>query len=153
MASRPNPLIWTIHTYCSTIVDMSKKRVLYAEDERTNRKLIQIRLKDEGIGEGRTREDHPDVMNQLYAAYAPGKDAKELAEILGEAALSDTDKIFAGFADEFERRYVTQGEYEDRSIEETLEIGWDLLKILPKAELKRIDDKFIEKYLPEEEEE
>lgn len=108
------------------------------------------RLKDEGIGKGRTREDHADTMNQLFAAYARGKDAKELAVILGEAALSDTDKLFARFADEFEQKYVSQGEYEDRSIEETLSIGWDLLTILPRAELKRIDDKLIKKYLPEE---
>jgi len=109
------------------------------------------RLKDEGIGKGKTREDHADTMNQLFAAYARGKEAKELAVILGEAALSDTDKLFAKFADEFEKRYVSQGEYEDRSIEETLSIGWELLTILPKAELKRIDDKLIEKYLPKKE--
>jgi len=109
------------------------------------------RLKDEGIGEGKTREDHADTMNQLFAAYARGKEAKELAVILGEAALSDTDKLFAKFADEFEKRYVSQGEYEDRSIEETLSIGWELLTILPRVELKRIDDKLIEKYLPKKE--
>jgi len=108
------------------------------------------RLKDEGIGKGRTREDHADTMNQLFAAYARGKDAKELAVILGEAALSDTDKLFARFADQFEQRYVSQGEYEDRSIEETLTLGWELLTILPRTELKRIDDKLIKKYLPEE---
>ncbi|MDI3535065.1 MAG: V/A-type H+/Na+-transporting ATPase subunit [Thermosediminibacterales bacterium] len=107
------------------------------------------RLKDKGIGEGKTREDHADTMNQLYAAYARGKEAKELAVILGEAALSDVDKLFAKFADEFEKRYVSQGEYENRSIFDTLSIGWELLTILPKAELKRIDDKLIEKYLPE----
>lgn len=106
------------------------------------------RLKDKGIGAGKTREDHADTMNQLYAAYARGKDAKELAVILGEAALSDTDKLFAKFADEFEKRYISQGEYENRSIEETLSIGWELLTILPRAELKRIRDAYIEKYLP-----
>lgn len=106
------------------------------------------RLKDKGIGRGKTREDHADTMNQLFASYARGKQAKELAVILGEAALSDTDRLYAKFADEFERRYVAQGESEDRSIEETLNIGWELLTILPKAELKRIRDEYIEKYLP-----
>ncbi|NPV44328.1 V-type sodium ATPase subunit B [Koleobacter methoxysyntrophicus] len=107
------------------------------------------RLKDKGIGAGKTREDHADTMNQLYAAYARGKEAKELAAILGEAALSDVDKLFAKFADEFEKRYVSQGEYENRSIIDTLTIGWELLTILPKAELKRIRDEYIDKYLPE----
>lgn len=107
------------------------------------------RLKDKGIGEGKTREDHADTMNQLYAAYARGKEAKELAAVLGDAALSDVDRLFAKFADEFEKRYVAQGEYENRSIDETLSIGWELLTILPKAELKRIDDEYLEKYLPE----
>ncbi len=111
------------------------------------------RLKDEGIGKGKTREDHADTMNQLFAAYARGKEAKELAVILGEAALSDTDKLFAQFADEFERRYVSQGENENRSIEETLELGWELLTIIPKVELKRIRDEYIEKYLPKKGEE
>lgn len=111
------------------------------------------RLKDKGIGKGKTREDHADTMNQLFAAYARGKQAKELAVILGEAALSDTDKLFAQFADEFEKRYVSQGENEDRSIEETLNLGWELLTILPKAELKRIRDEYIEKYLPKKGEE
>jgi len=111
------------------------------------------RLKDKGIGKGKTREDHADTMNQLFAAYARGKQAKELAVILGEAALSDTDKLFAKFADEFEMRYVSQGENEDRSIEETLNLGWELLTILPRAELKRIRDEYIEKYLPKKGEE
>ena len=106
------------------------------------------RLKDKGIGEGKTREDHADTMNQLYAAYARGKEAKELAVILGEAALSEADKKFSKFADEFEFRYVNQGEEEDRTIEETLNIGWELLSLLPRAELKRVSDAFIEKYLP-----
>ena len=106
------------------------------------------RLKDKGIGKGKTREDHADTMNQLFAAYAQGKQAKELAVILGETALSDTDKLYAKFADEFEKRYVSQGEYEDRSIEETLDIGWQLLSILPRYELKRIRDEYVDKYLP-----
>ena len=108
------------------------------------------RLKDKGIGSGKTREDHADTMNQLFAAYAEGKQAKELAVILGESALSDVDKLYAKFADEFEKHYVSQGEYEDRSIEETLDIGWKLLSILPKSELKRIRDEYVEKYLPQE---
>lgn len=106
------------------------------------------RLKDKGIGEGKTREDHADTMNQLFAAYARGKEAKELAVILGEAALTDVDKLYAKFADEFEKRYVSQGFDEDRTIEQTLDLGWELLSILPRAELKRIRDEFLDKYLP-----
>ncbi len=106
------------------------------------------RLKDKGIGEGKTREDHANTMNQLFSAYARGKDAKELMTILGEAALTDVDKKFAKFADEFEKMYVSQGYDVNRSIEETLEIGWKLLTILPKNELKRIKPEFIEKYYP-----
>ncbi|NMB36376.1 MAG: V-type ATP synthase subunit B [Firmicutes bacterium] len=105
------------------------------------------RLKDKGIGEGKTREDHADTMNQLYAAYARGKEAKELAAILGEAALTDIDKRFSQFSDEFEYRYVAQGEEQDRTIEETLDLGWELFKLLPRAELKRIRDEYLEKYL------
>jgi V/A-type H+-transporting ATPase subunit B len=104
------------------------------------------RLKDKGIGEGKTREDHANTMNQLFAAYSRGKDAKELMVILGEAALSDMDKLYAKFADEFEATYVSQGYRTDRSIEETLEIGWDLLRILPRSELKRIRDEYLDKY-------
>lgn len=104
------------------------------------------RLKDKGIGEGKTRADHADVMNQLFAAYARGKDAKELMIILGEAALTDMDKLYAKFADEFEKEYVSQGYYADRDIEETMEIGWKLLRILPRSELKRIKDKFLDLY-------
>ena len=104
------------------------------------------RLKDKGIGEGKTRADHANTMNQLFAAYARGKDAKELMSILGEAALSDVDKLYAEFAERFEEEYVSQGYYNDRSIEETLEIGWKLLSILPKSELKRIKSEYIEKY-------
>ena len=104
------------------------------------------RLKDKGIGEGKTREDHANTMNQLFAAYSRGKDAKELMVVLGEAALSDMDKLYAKFADEFEKQYVSQGYNTDRSVEETLDLGWKLLGILPKSELKRIKDTFIEKY-------
>ena len=107
------------------------------------------RLKDKGIGEGKTREDHAGTMNQLFAAYSAGKEAAELMTILGEAALSDTDKLYAKFATEFENRYVSQGNDTDRSIFETLDLGWDLLSILPKSELKRINTKYIEKYYPE----
>ena len=106
------------------------------------------RLKDKGIGEGKTREDHSGTMNQLFAAYATGKEAKELMSILGEAALSATDLLYAKFADEFEKRYVAQGNEENRSIEETLNLGWELLSILPVGELKRIKEEHIAKYLP-----
>ena len=105
------------------------------------------RLKDKGIGKGKTREDHADTMNQLFAAYSRGKDAKELMAILGESALSEVDLIYAKFADEFEKRYVSQGFQTDRTIEQTLETGWDLLRMLPKSELKRIRDEYLEKYL------
>ncbi len=109
------------------------------------------RLKDKGIGAEKTREDHADTMNQLFAAYASGKEAKELAVILGEAALSETDKLYAKFADAFEKEYVSQGYETDRSIQETLKLGWKLLSILPKSELKRIRDAYIDKYLPSSE--
>lgn len=105
------------------------------------------RLKDKGIGEGKTREDHADTMNQLFSAYARGKEAKELAAILGDAALTEIDRLYAKFAEEFEKTYVSQGFDTNRDIEETLRIGWDLLKILPRTELKRIKEKFIDKYL------
>ena len=107
------------------------------------------RLKDKGIGEGKTREDHSGTMNQLFAAYARGKDAKELMTILGEAALSDDDKQFAKFADAFEQRYVNQGNNTNRTIEDTLNLGWELLSLLPRTELKRIKPELIEKYMPE----
>ena len=110
------------------------------------------RLKDKGVGKGKTREDHADTMNQLFAAYSRGKDAKELAVILGDAALSDTDKLYAKFADAFEEQYVSQGFYTNRTIEETLDIGWKLLSILPRTELKRIRDAYLDKYLPAKEE-
>ena len=105
------------------------------------------RLKDKGIGRGKTREDHADTMNQIYAAYASGVDARELQKILGDSALSDADLAFAEFAKAFEERYINQGYYTNRSIEETLNLGWELLKIIPKSELKRIDDALIEKYM------
>ncbi len=104
------------------------------------------RLKDKGIGEGKTRADHSGTMNQLFSAYARGKDCKELMVILGEAALTDIDKLYAKFADEFEKKYVSQGSETDRSIEDTLNIGWELLSILPRSELRRISDEFLDKY-------
>lgn len=105
------------------------------------------RLKDKGIGAGKTREDHADTMNQLFSAYAKGKECKELSAILGDSALSATDKLYAKFAENFEKEYVSQGFTADRSIEETLDIGWKLMRILPRAELKRIKEKFLDKYL------
>ncbi|MBQ9079349.1 MAG: V-type ATP synthase subunit B [Ruminococcus sp.] len=104
------------------------------------------RLKDKGIGEGKTRADHSDTLNQLFSAYARGKDAKELMVVLGEAALTPTDLIYAKFADEFERRYVSQGFENNRSIEDTLSIGWELLKLLPRSELRRIREEYLVKY-------
>lgn len=105
------------------------------------------RLKDKGIGDGKTREDHADTMNQLFSAYAKGKECKELSAILGDSALSATDKLYAKFAENFDKEYVSQGFNTDRSIEETLDIGWKLMKILPRSELKRIKEKFLDKYL------
>ena len=104
------------------------------------------RLKDKGIGREKTREDHADVLNQLYAAYARGKNARELAVVLGESALTETDRLFVKFADAFEKDFVGQGEYENRTIEETLDIGWRLMGMLPRAELKRIRPENLEKY-------
>lgn len=104
------------------------------------------RLKDKGIGEGKTRKDHSNTMNQLFAAYSRGKDAKELMTILGEAALTDMDLLYAKFADEFEKKYVSQGYNNNRDIEETLDIGWELLRILPRSELKRISDELLDQY-------
>ena len=104
------------------------------------------RLKDKGIGVGKTREDHAATMNQLFAAYSRGKDAKELMIILGEAALSDIDLLYAKFADAFEEKYISQGYFTDRTIQETLDIGWELLRMLPRSELKRINDKMLDKY-------
>jgi len=108
------------------------------------------RLKDKGIGEGKTREDHADVLNQLFACYARGKEARELALILGEAALSDVDKIYLHFADQYEEEFVKQGEFTARGIIETLDLGWRLMRTIPKAELKRIRPEFLEKYYPED---
>lgn len=108
------------------------------------------RLKQKGIGPGKTREDHADLSNQLFGAYARGLQAKELAVILGEAALSETDKAFVAFADAFEDRFIRQGKHEERSVAETLAIGWELAAMLPRSELKRIKDAYVEKYLPAE---
>jgi V/A-type H+-transporting ATPase subunit B len=107
------------------------------------------RLKDKGIGDGKTREDHAGTMNQLFAAYARGKDAKELMVILGEAALTEMDKLYAKFADRFEQEYVSQGYNANRTVEETLNLGWELLKILPRSELKRIKDDILNRYYGE----
>jgi V/A-type H+-transporting ATPase subunit B len=106
------------------------------------------RLKDKGIGKGKTREDHASLYNQLYAAYARGKEAQELATIMGEAALSEEDKKYMTFADQFEARYISQSYYENRPVETTLDLGWELLSMFENAELKRIDDKLIQKYMP-----
>jgi len=106
------------------------------------------RLKDKGIGSGKTREDHADLYNQLYAAYARGKEAQELATILGEAALSDEDRKYMVYANEFEARYISQGYYENRSVIETLDLGWELLSMFDDSELKRIDPKLLEQYMP-----
>lgn len=106
------------------------------------------RLKDKGTGEGKTRKDHAATMNQLFAAYAKGKQAKELAVVLGDSALSAEDKMFAEFANRFEKEYVNQGNYTNRTIEETLDLGWELLSILPRTELKRIKDDMLDEYLP-----
>jgi V/A-type H+-transporting ATPase subunit B len=107
------------------------------------------RLKDKGIGSGKTREDHAGLLNELFAAYARGRDAKELAVVLGESALTETDRTFVKFSDEFEHRFVRQGPNEDRSIEQTLTIGWELLSMLPLPELKRVTPAMIEKYMPQ----
>ena len=109
------------------------------------------RLMDRGIGAGRTREDHADVANQLYAAYAEGNDLRDLVAIVGEEALSERDKSYLKFADEFEKRFVSQESTEDRTIQQTLDIGWELLSLLPTSELKKIDEKHIKKYLPKKE--
>ncbi len=110
------------------------------------------RLKDKGIGKGKTREDHADLFNQLMAAYSAGKDARELAVILGAAALSSLDQKYLEFAEEYEKRYISQGEHENRNIEETLDLGWELLKLLPRGEMKRIDPGRLDKYWPVSEE-
>lgn len=107
------------------------------------------RLKDKGIGEGKTREDHAGVMNQLFSSYARGREAKELMVVLGESALTPIDVLYAKFSDAFEKEYINQGFYENRSIEETLDLGWKLLSILPKSEMKRIKPELVEKYFPQ----
>ncbi len=109
------------------------------------------RLKDKGIGEGKTREDHSGTMNQLFSSYARGREAKELMVVLGEAALTPVDRLYAKFSDEFEKRYINQGFNENRSIEETLDLGWELLRILPRSEMKRISPKILDKYWPRDE--
>jgi len=105
------------------------------------------RLRDKGIGKGKTREDHPDLASQLFAAYARGKEARELAVVLGEASLSEMDKLYLNFSENFEKKFISQGEDEERKIARTLDIGWSLLKDLPKTELKRIREEYLEKYL------
>lgn len=106
------------------------------------------RLKDKGTGEGKTRIDHAPTMNQLFAAYAKGKEAKELAVVLGDSALSKTDRLYVDFTERFEEEYINQGFYTNRTIEETLDIGWQLLSILPKSELKRIKNDMIDEFMP-----
>ena len=136
-----------------TLRDISQRDRSFSQESCTERESHRLsilpslsRLKDKGTGEGKTRGDHASTMNQLFAAYSRGKDAKELMTILGESALSDIDIIYAKFAEAFEKEYVSQGYGTDRSIEETLAIGWKLLSILPRAELKRIDDKWLDMY-------
>ncbi|NQT30231.1 MAG: V-type ATP synthase subunit B [Candidatus Saganbacteria bacterium] len=104
------------------------------------------RLRDKAIGEGKTREDQPALANQLFAAYARGREVRELVVVLGEAALNDTDKLYLKFAEQFENRFINQGENDNRSIIQTLDLGWELLSILPREELKRIKDDMYEKY-------
>jgi V/A-type H+-transporting ATPase subunit B len=104
------------------------------------------RLKEKGIGEGKTRKDHSPLSNQLFASYARGIEARELMVVLGEAALTEIDKAYVKFADEFEKQFITQGEYEARTIEETLDLGWKLLEILPQSEIKRIPPDILEEF-------
>ena len=110
------------------------------------------RLMDQGVGKDKTREDHRELSNQLYAAYAQGIEVREMALVMGEATLSEMDKNYLRFADEFEQKFVSQGEYENREIEETLDCGWELLRMIPRSELKRVRDEYIEKYGKREEE-
>lgn len=110
------------------------------------------RLKDNGIGEGKTRADHASTMNQIFTAYAQGKEARNLASVLGDSALTETDLKYLEFAEAFEKEYVNQGYYTNRSIEDTLAIGWKLLSILPRTELTRISEEHLEQYLPTSEE-
>ncbi len=104
------------------------------------------RLMDQGVGKDKTREDHRELSNQLYAAYAQGIEVREMALVMGEATLSEMDKNYLRFADEFEQKFVSQGAYENREIEETLDYGWELLRMIPRSELKRVRDEYIEKY-------
>jgi V/A-type H+-transporting ATPase subunit B len=104
------------------------------------------RLMDEAVGEEKTREDHRELSNQLYATYARGIEIRELALVMGEATLSQMDRRYLSFADEFERRFVNQGEDEDRTVEETLNLGWELLRMMPKSELKRVREEYISRY-------
>jgi len=113
-----------------------------------NVSLSLSRLKDKGIGAGKTREDHAGVLNELSGAYDRGLEARELAVVLGEAALTPGDKAFLRFADEFEGKFVRQSINEDRSIQQTLDIGWKLMTMLPRSELKRVSDAHVEKYMP-----
>jgi V/A-type H+-transporting ATPase subunit B len=108
------------------------------------------RLRDKGIGEGRTREDHAELANQLFSSYARSKEVEELAVVLGEAALSEVDKAFMAFGDVFEKRFVQQALDENRTIEDTLDLGWELLRMIPRTEIKRIRDEYVEKYMPGE---
>jgi len=104
------------------------------------------RLKDKGIGKDKTREDHADLFNQLYACYARGKEAEELEIILGDAALTETDKLYLRFAKDFEEQSISQGEFENRTVEQTLDLGWRLLAVFPRGELKRVRDAYLDKY-------
>jgi V/A-type H+-transporting ATPase subunit B len=101
---------------------------------------------NQGIGAKRTREDHRGVADQLYSAYANGKDLRSLSAIVGEEALGANDRLYLKFADEFEKRFVNQGVYEDRTIETTLDLGWELLSTLPESEMKRVKRDYIGKY-------
>jgi V/A-type H+-transporting ATPase subunit B len=109
------------------------------------------RLMSGGIGDGQTREDHSGVSDQLYSAYAEGRDLRDLMAVVGEEALTERDQKFLKFADEFEKQFITQTRDEDRSIQETLDLGWALLSLLPRAELKRVREEHIPKYLPDNE--
>ena len=137
-----------------TEVQLILSRDLYKRGIQTPINVVPSlsRLKDKGIGVGKTREDHADTMNQLYAAYTSGIEARELATIIGETALSDADKAFEEFAEAFDREYVNKGYENNRSIKDTLDLGWELLKIVPRSELKRIREEYLDKYLPVDDE-
>jgi V/A-type H+-transporting ATPase subunit B len=109
------------------------------------------RLMSGGIGDGRTREDHSGVSDQLYSAYAEGRELRDLMAVVGEEALTERDQSFLKFADNFESQFITQTQDEDRSIIETLDLGWSLLSVLPRNELKRVKEEHIPKYLPTDE--